>query len=386
MEQPLISANSHFALIAIMFLSVVAGMVLEKGKFGAALSAAMVALGLGFILANSKIIPFSAPAYGFVMSYLVPAAIPLLLYKADIRKIIRESGPTLLAFLVGAAGTFAGALLAFHLFSLGTDGEKIAGTLMASYIGGSMNFVGVSQAVALDDSTRLTAALAADSVVGFIYLAVLAALASSARIKTMFPSRMISEESNGTENDRQELTVSDSSGSGTLYMQHIATGLGLSLLICAIGFPLAAWLGFPQMGILVITAITVLVANLFPQKMSQLQGDFDLGLMFMYLFFFAIGAGANVYALIGSAAILLAFILVMCAVHLSVMFVGGKLFNLSHEEIIIGSNACILGPPTAAAMAANQGWQHLVTPAVLVGVFGYVIANFLGVSLVNIVG
>ena len=71
--------------------------------------------------------------------------------------------------------------------------------------------------------------------------------------------------------------------------------------------------------------------------------------MFMYLFFFAIGAGANVYALIGSAAVLLAFVLFMCSIHLIVMFIGGKFLGLSHEEIIIGSNACVLGPPTAAA-------------------------------------
>jgi uncharacterized membrane protein len=381
MTQSLITDQSHFALMAIMFIVVMVGMILERGRFGSALSAAMVALGGGFILSNLRVIPFSAPAYGFVMAYLVPVAIPLLLYKADIRRIISESGPTFLAFMLGAAGTFIGAYLAFHVFSLGAEGEKIAGTLMASYIGGSMNFVGVSQAVGLEDNTRLTAALAADSVVGFIYLFLLSTLATSAVLKRMYPPRLIEHVSPAASPADEK-----KADHGALDMQHIAAGLGLSLLICAVSYPLAAWLGFPQMGILFITALAVLVANIAPRQMDSLKGEFDLGLMFMYLFFFAIGAGANVYALIGSAAVLLAFVLFMCSIHLVVMFIGGKFLGLSHEEIIIGSNACVLGPPTAAAMAANQGWNHLVTPAVLVGVFGYVIANFLGVTLVNLIG
>ena len=244
-----------------------------------------------------------------------------------------------------------------------------------------MNFVGVSQAVGLEDNTRLTAALAADSVVGFIYLFLLSTLATSAALKRIYPPRLIEHTSPAATPSTEQ-----QADHGALDMQHIAAGLGLSLLICAVSYPLAAWLGFPQMGILFITALAVLVANIAPKQMDSLKGEFDLGLMFMYLFFFAIGAGANVYALIGSAAVLLAFVLFMCSIHLIVMFIGGKFLGLSHEEIIIGSNACVLGPPTAAAMAANQGWNHLVTPAVLVGVFGYVIANFLGVTLVNLIG
>ncbi len=32
-------------------------------------------------------------------------------------------------------------------------------------------------------------------------------------------------------------------------------------------------------------------------------------------------------------------------------------------------------------MRAKEGWDDLVTPGVLCGVFGYVIGNFLGVSV-----
>jgi uncharacterized membrane protein len=58
-----------------------------------------------------------------------------------------------------------------------------------------------------------------------------------------------------------------------------------------------------------------------------------------------------------------------------------KIFKLGLPEALVGSNACILGPPTAAAMAWAMGWKSLVTPAVLCGTFGYATANFIGVLL-----
>jgi uncharacterized membrane protein len=51
------------------------------------------------------------------------------------------------------------------------------------------------------------------------------------------------------------------------------------------------------------------------------------------------------------------------------------------SEILIASNANIGGPSTAAAMAGVFRWKQLVTPAVLAGTMGYIIANFLASSL-----
>jgi uncharacterized membrane protein len=47
-------------------------------------------------------------------------------------------------------------------------------------------------------------------------------------------------------------------------------------------------------------------------------------------------------------------------------------------ELIIASNAAVLGATTAPALAATKGWRHLVTPGVLVGVLGYALGTFLG--------
>jgi uncharacterized membrane protein len=58
-----------------------------------------------------------------------------------------------------------------------------------------------------------------------------------------------------------------------------------------------------------------------------------------------------------------------------------KLFKLDVYEVIISSAANIMGPSVAAPMAASLGQKKLITPAILVGILGYVIGTFIGVSL-----
>jgi uncharacterized membrane protein len=60
------------------------------------------------VLSNFSIIPKSAPAYDVIGGYLLPLAIPLLLFKADLRQIIPETKGLLIAFLFGTLGTILG--------------------------------------------------------------------------------------------------------------------------------------------------------------------------------------------------------------------------------------------------------------------------------------
>jgi uncharacterized membrane protein len=40
-----------------------------------------------------------------------------------------------------------------------------------------------------------------------------------------------------------------------------------------------------------------------------------------------------------------------------------------------------MGPSVAAPMAASLGQKKLITPAILVGILGYVIGTFIGVTI-----
>ena len=80
-----------------------------------------------------------------VQDALLPAMILLLLFKCDIRKIIKLGPKLLLTFAVAAASIVLGFLVAYLVFQATLDAEawKALGALSASWTGGSANMVAV---------------------------------------------------------------------------------------------------------------------------------------------------------------------------------------------------------------------------------------------------
>lgn len=384
----LVPADNVFAVTGLLFAVVAVALYLE-GRFAWAqtISAALIVLLGGLVLSNTGVLPFTSPAYDFVNDHFILVAIPLILFKADLRVILAQGGRTLLAFLIAAAGIVTGAVIAFSLFDV-PESAKYAGMLVGGYTGGGLNFVAVTQAVGMDDPDLRTAALAAESLAGISYLFVLALLPTLAVIRRWLPIR-------GPELRRPEGEAADgpaprpsaeagqdaAGGMGAGWLLHTGAGIALSLLICAGGVRLAALVGNPDYAVLWVTALAVLAANLAPRTLARLKGDQELGMLLLYVFFVVYAAGADVRSLLGAAALLLAYAFVVILVQVVFSAVGARIFRFSYAEILTASNACVLGPPTAAALAAGRGWHGLVTPGVLTGVFGYVVGNFLGVSV-----
>jgi len=371
----LISPDWHFAVWASLLAVASFGLWAETNRLGRTLSGVVIAMGGAMILSNIGIMPKAAPAYDVVWTYMVPMAIPMLLFKADLRRIIPETKGMLAAFLLGAVGTFCGALIGFGLLPLGEGGAAITGAMAASYIGGSMNYAAVGEVLEIESSLFLAGA-AADNVIGVLYMAGLALMPALGFLRRWLPSPIIE----AAERD-VELEIEHKVETVNLNLLHISLSLLLSLTICAVSYMLAGWLDITRFSILFITGITVAVANLFPKAMEVLEGDFEVGILMMYLFFVTVGASADIAAMVDSAMIIVLLVTIIVVVHMVVVFVGSRFFKLDLAEVIIASNACSAGPTTAAALAASKGWRSLVTPAVMCGVFGYVIANFVGVFL-----
>lgn len=378
----LVPADNVLAITGILFIVVWGALYLE-GRFAWArtVSAALLALLGGLVLANAGILPFASPAYDFVNDHFILAAIPLLLFKADLRVILRQGGRVLAGFMVSATGVVAGAGIAFALIEV-PESASYAGMLVGGYTGGSLNFVAVSQAVGMDDPALGTAALAAESLAGISYLFALAVLPTVAAVRRWLPLRGPETGSaSGSAGGGGGADATDGGGPGPDWIAHVAVALGMSLVVCAAGVWLAGAIGRPQYAVLAITALAVILANLAPTRLARLKGGQQLGMLLLYVFFVVYAAGADIRSLFGAAALMLSYAFVVILVQALVSAVGARVFRFSYAEMLIASNACVLGPPTAAALAAGRGWHGLVTPGILTGVFGYVVGNFLGVSV-----
>lgn len=369
--EPLIPPDASWLLWSVLLATGAAALWAERTPFGRHLSGAVLAIGGGFVLTNVGVLPSAAPTYDVVWGYLVPLAIPLLLIRANLGRIVREAGPMLVAFLLGALGTVTGTVVAFFLVPLGEEGYKLAGIFCATYIGGSINYVAAAQALELRSPDLLAAGMAADNLVMTLYFLVLFALPSWVWLRRAYPHRQgLAEATNGEERDPPPITPLGLLGA-----------LAYASAVCAGGFGVATALGVPAAGILALTALGVVAATLFPRPLAALGGAEALGIVLMQVFFATIGAGANVWTVVRVGPALFLFAAVILAVHLVLLLLAGRLVRADLAELVVASNANMGGPATAAAMAVARGWRGLVIPAILCGTLGYAVATFIGVAV-----
>lgn len=354
-------------------------------KWAARLSGPVLALLVGMLLSNFNIMPISAASYDMVDDYLVPVAIPLLLFRANLARILRETGPMLLAFHLAALGTVLGAFLAAILFREHVGQLlEVAGIMTGSYIGGGVNFVALKDSYQISENVTNPLLVADNFIMAGMFAAMLI-MAGSRFFRRHYP--------------HPHSLLGDKEDVAALAARHwrpkeislldIAKALAIAFTVAGVStLATGALKGQFDSRIiqsvvgnryLLITFLTVAITTLFHRRMEKIQGAEDLGMYLLYLFFFVIGLRADFLEVVKNVPELFAFCSVIAVTNLTFTMLAGKLFKLNLEELLLGVNATLGGAPSAAAMAISRGWSNLVLPALLVGIWGYVIGTFVGI-------
>ncbi len=392
----LIKAGSSLELWTI--LSIISGVCIwleSKYKWASKISGALLALIFALILSNLNIIPVESSVYDIVWGFVVPLAIPLLLLRTDMKKIMKESKRVMGIFLISSLGTVLGGLIGFFLLrNKIPEVAKISSMMTGSYIGGGINFVALSDSLKVP-ADLISATVVADNLMTVITMVTLISIPSILFFRKIFPSFY---EKTNSKNNEAAVEVIKTPKQG-MYLKDLAFSIAISFAIVTVSTLIAKFLAqvIPTTNIfylvlnglfgnkyLILTTITMIVATIFSKPLSKINGADDLGTFLIYYFFAVIGIPASVILLITKAGFIFLLCLIMVIVNILVTLLGGKLFKFSLEEVLLTSNATIGGPTTAAAMAVSKGWDSLIAPFILAGTFGYVIGNYLGILIWNL--
>ena len=171
---PSFSPDDQWGLYSVVSTAAATALRLERTTIiGAGLSGPVTAMLITALLTNVGILPAAGSIHLInLQGFVLRLATPLLLLGADMRKIFRETGRMLQAFMLGTIGTLLGSFIAMLLLSgpIGTvglpgDGWKVAAALTAKNIGGGLNFFAVTNALELSPAS-LAAGLAIDNLLG----------------------------------------------------------------------------------------------------------------------------------------------------------------------------------------------------------------------------
>ena len=388
----LINSDNTWMLWSFLVCMASIAIILEqKYKWAAKITGAIIALTGAILCANLNIIPTSSPVYDIVWDYVVPVAIPLLLLKADIKKIKRESGRMFGAFHISALGTIIGTFIAaFILSSILPYAAEIAGMMTGSYIGGGVNFVSMASAFKTPENIT-NATIVADNLVMAVYFFICMSIPSSKFIKSKFG--MCSRENLEGGNASNYWTKKEIS------LKDIALSLAISVSVACMSNEIASLLKsiIPEINTftsmarnifgnmyLIMTTLMLIIATVFSKQLESINGAEEIGTFLIYLFFVVLGVPASIAEILKNGAFILLFCMLAVIINLIVTLGVGKLFKFNLDELLLASNACIGGPTTAVAMAIAKGWNSLIIPAMLSGIWGYILGNYAGILVGNV--
>lgn len=400
-----ISAESSIGLMAVLCSVVAFAIWLEqKYEWASKLSGCIIVLFSILILSNLRIIPENAPVYGFVSTYLVPIAIPLLLFTANLKTIAKISGRLVILFLLSAVGTLIGSFIAFFIMKKYIDGIGVfLAMITASYIGGGVNFVAMADNYNAT-GTMVATANVADAITMMFFFLILMVIPSMKIIRKHFLHPLILEQ----ETKKEISTDSDTTTNAAAFwapkeisIKDIAIALAVSTLIVGVSTPISSYFGsvIPTTNFflnlingllgskyLIITIITVLAATFFSDKINAIRGAQEIGTYFIYLFFAIMSAPVSIKLLVNEAPKYFICCIIIVITNIVVTLLATKVMKFGIEEAVICSNANIGGATTAAALAIAKGWAVLVIPAILVGTLGNAIGNIFGILIGTIFG
>ena len=401
-RESLIAADDTWALLVLMVASVALAIWLEqKYVWASKISGAIIALLIALAASNLAIIPTSCVLYdNIVWDFAVPLGIPLLLLQCNMKKIWKETGRMMVIFLIGAAGTVAGAFLAYTLLHRYIPGlEGVAAMMTGSYIGGGVNFAAL--AAEFDVGEIKAAATVADNLLMALYFFALIFIAGMKFFRSHYSHPHIDAVAESGDLSGAQTQAAAYWSRKDISLKDIALNFAYAAAVVFAAKLISTFVGglIPDTGVVLhmlhtffgseyvwITTVSMACATFGEKQVAKLSGSQEIGTYLIYLFLFVIGVPASISKILTETPLLLAFTGIMVIVNMLFCFVGGKLLHFDLEDIILASNANIGGPTTAAGMAISQGWSALVGPVMLVGTFGYVIGTYLGILVGGALG
>ena len=305
----------------------------QRYLWAAKVSGCILCLVMAMALANLRVIPTDAEAYDFVWGYIVPLAIPFLLFKADLRKIWRGSCRIFGIFVLGSFGTVTGGVLAFSLFKkvFGYGNTKsLMAMFVGTYVGGSVNLAAMADATNADKNL-ISASIVADNLLMVLYFFLLVALPGIEWVRRHFRHPLVEAQERFARTDerpvkpvglkKKEKTsgAEDYWKSRPVSIIDLSSSIAAACMIVAVsrmlagffdssilgdGFGLSLLRGLLGSQYLMITTITTVLATLFPGFFGNLAGAQEIGTFLIHIFFAVIGAPASIMLIIREAPLL----------------------------------------------------------------------------------
>jgi len=355
------------------------------------LGTVVLAYAVGIIFALTGLVSFepgTAAQISFskiqtlMMSVVVPLAIPLMLFNCDFKLWTKALPKTVWSLLGGLASVLIAVISGYFIFRHAgiTDFEKVCAMMTGIYTGGTMNFNALGASLGVDKTT-MAIVLAFEMVLTTPYIFFI--IGGGYKIFRKFlphidrvnkKLQVMEVETMDVENYKGMLRRENSKG--------MFAGLGLSLLILAIGAGLAILITGKLNELIIILTITTLsiIASFF-KKVRELPKTFEMGMFLILIFSVIVASLFDIHSVTGSSAVIGGFVAWVIVLSILLHLGWCKLCRISGDLFCVSQVALLCSPPFVPPVVGAMKNKKVLLSGIVIGLVGYAIGTYLGVTL-----
>jgi len=334
------------------------------------------------------IIPASSPAYGWMIRFLLPFSLLLLMITIDLRSVLKLGPMALIMVCAGTLGIVIGGPISLLVFGQFLPENAWTGfaALSGSWIGGTANMVAIAESVGTPESI-LGPIIVVDTVVGYGWMGILLLMSAwqhkydqrtGANTAALEETTRRLEE---MEQHRRPMLLRD-------LAMIVGLGFGGAVIAVALGGAMPS-LGDPTIissttwAVLIVVTVG-LALSFTPVSNVEEAGASRVGYAALYLLLGAIGAQADLKAVLATPLFLLAGALWLF-IHALILFGVARLIKAPLFFVATGSMANVGGAASAPVVA---GVYHpaMAPVGLLMAVAGYVLGIYAALGCAWILG
>ena len=317
-----------------------------------------------------------------LMSIAVPLAIPLMLFNCDF-KLWTKALPKTTWSLVGGLLAVLTAIVSGYFIFRGQgipEFEKVCAMMTGIYTGGTMNFNALGASLGVD-KTVMAIVLAFEMVLTTPYIFFI--IGGGYKVfRKLLPyedvtwrgNRDSAVETKDVEDYRGMFAKSNVGG--------MFIGLGLSVLILAIGAGLAILLTGKLNELVIILTITTLsiIASFF-KKVRALPKTFELGMFFILIFSVVVASLFDIHSVNGGSLMIGLFVLWVMVLSAGLHLLFCKIAHVSGDLFCVSQIALLCSPPFVPPVVGAMGNKKVLISGIAIGLVGYALGTYLGVTI-----
>lgn len=325
-----------------------------------------------------------ASTQDMLISVIVPLAFPLLLFSLNIRRWLRFAKDGFISMALALISVVIIVASGYFIFKdIVPDSWKVAGMLIGVYSGGTPNLVSLKVALGVDPNLFVMTStydmmVGAVTIIFFITLGprVFRSILPPFKYSdtTILPDELVAE------------TESFEDYSGMFKKGRfvpLLKALGLALLIFIVSFGISLLLpGISQMVVVILSITTLSIIASLINWINKIEKTFQLGMYFILVFSFTVASMADLGAMFSIGFLgLFAYITYAYFGSLFLHLLLSKIFRINADDFLITTAALVFSPPFVPVVAGALKNKDIIITGITVGIFGYVIGNYLGVGL-----